>query len=149
TLKLVKSGKVVHSYPTQRKSEMSAEGHTPGPPETVLSRLQGHLLNQPVDVQRVPQDRSLQIVACPGIYREVETAYNSILWNMQQASDLKQTDIAVLVTDMSRYRPVLQAVFDREPTRLRYNLTGYSASGTSVFGEALLGLLDLAQESFA
>jgi exonuclease V gamma subunit len=94
------------------------------------------------------QDASLQIVACPGIWREVETVHNSILHNLHQQPDLKQTDIAVLVTDMARYRPVIRAVFDRRPQHLLYNLTDFSAAGVSVFGDALLGLLDLALESF-
>lgn len=115
----------------------------------VLSRLQDHLLNRsPPAAPRVPQDTSLQMVACPGVEREVETVYNSILYNLQHTPDLKQTDVAVLVTDMPRYRPVLQAVFEREPRRLHYNLADLSAAGASAFGRALVGLLDLALESF-
>src|SRR5439155_22638159 len=60
----------------------------------------------------------------------------------RRSSDL--SDIAVLVSDMSRYRPVLQGVFDREPKRLHYNLADFSAAGISSFGQALLGMLDLA-----
>jgi len=115
----------------------------------VLSRLHDCLLNRSQSSSaRLPQDTSLQIVACPGIYREVETAHNSILHNLQHTPDLKQTDIAILVTDMARYRPVLQAVFERAPRHLRYNMADFSASGMSAFGEALVGFLDLALEGF-
>ncbi len=117
--------------------------------ENVLGRLQKLLLNSgSANPQAAQQDTSLQIVACPGIYREVETVYNSILYNLQNTPDLMQTDIAVLVTDMARYRPVLQAVFEREPQRIRYNLGDFAAAGMSHFGQALVGFLDLALESF-
>src|SRR5262249_49187117 len=97
---------------------------------TVLGRLQSSILDPPSSIlDPQPQDRSLQIVACPGIYREVETAYQSILHNLQQNPELKQTDIGVLVTDMSKYRPVLQAAFERVPGRLHYNLANFSAAG--------------------
>src|SRR5437588_6253373 len=90
---------------------------------TVLSSLQRHLLGSLAKSENeLPQDRSVQIVACPGMFREVETVYQSILHNLKQDPSLKQTDIAVMVTDMARYRPVLQSVFDRRPELLRYNL---------------------------
>ncbi len=115
---------------------------------TVLARLQDHLLGRPAPATRLPQDTSLQIVACPGLVREVETVYNSILDNLQQNAALQQSDFAVLVTDMPRYRPILQAVFERPPHRLQYNLVDFSAAGLSMLGQALLGMLDLALESF-
>jgi exonuclease V gamma subunit len=119
------------------------------PAVSVLGRLQDHLLGRARrGAARLPQDRSLQIVGCPGIVREVETVYNSILDNLQNNPGLRQTDIVVLATDMARYRPALQAVFERPPHPLRYSLVDYSAAGLSMFGQALLGMLDLALESF-
>jgi exodeoxyribonuclease V gamma subunit len=116
----------------------------------VLGRLQEHLLGREPEpgACRLPPDATLQIVACPGIYREVETVYHSILDNLHRDQALKQTDVAVLVTDMPRYRPVLQAVFDRRPRRLSYNLADFSAAELSSFGHGVLGLLDLALEAF-
>lgn len=116
--------------------------------DTVLERVQKQLLNQECGEERLAQDESLQVVACPGLRREVETVYHSILWNLQCQPGLQQTDIAVAVTDLARYRPALQAMFDRPPQRLRYNLANYSAAGVSTFGQALLGMLDLALDVF-
>jgi len=116
--------------------------------EPVLACLQNHLLGKATDAEKVSQDRSLQIVACPGILREVETVYQSILHNLREDSSLKQTDIAILVTDMARYRPVIQSVFDRRPGFVHYNLADFTAAGLSAFGHGVLGLLDLALESF-
>ncbi|HZU35516.1 MAG TPA: exodeoxyribonuclease V subunit gamma, partial [Gemmataceae bacterium] len=101
-----------------------------------------------------PADGSVQIIACPGIERAVETVYQSILHNLHLDRSLRLTDIVVLVTDMPRYRPVIQTVFDRElvadgePRRLPYNLADYSAAELSIYGHAALSLLDLALDSF-
>jgi exonuclease V gamma subunit len=119
------------------------------PAATVLARLQDHLLGRDTPgARRLPQDTSVQIVACPGPLREVETVYNSILDNLHRNPALRQTDFAVLVTDMPRYRPILQAVFERPPRHLQYNLVDFSAAGLSLLGQALVGMLDLALESF-
>ena len=115
---------------------------------TVLRRLQGQLLGHAAENEGLPQDTSLQVVACPGIVREVETVYQSILHNLNHNADLRQSDVAILVTDMARYRPALQAVFERLPRRLGYNLVDYVSAGQSRFGQALIGMLDLALESF-
>jgi exodeoxyribonuclease V gamma subunit len=123
---------------------------TPRARQTVLGQLQNDLLRHPPEEldARPDTDDSLRIVACPGIYREVETVYHSIVDHLRRRPDLKQTDIAVLVTDMPRYRPVLQAVFDRRPQHVKYNLADFSAGELSAFGHGILGLLDLALESF-
>ena len=83
--------------------------------------------------------------------REVETDYNSILHNLQTNPGLRQTDIAVLVTDMPRYRPVLQAVFERPPLRVQYNLVDFNAAERPLFLRpgSLLGMLELGLESFS
>ena len=117
--------------------------------DSVLARLQDHLAGiRHASHPRLPQDRSLQILGCPGMVREVETVYHSILANLQQQPDLKQSDVAVLATDMEVYRPILQAVFERRERRLHYNLGDFSAAGVSIFGQALVGMLDLALDAF-
>ena len=136
-------------HPQPLSPEYRGEGRVCRP--GVLGRLQDQLLGQMFgkELTRLPQDRTLQIVGCPEIYREVETAYQSILHNLHTNPILKQTDIAILVTDMPRYRPVIQAVFGRAPKWILYNLADFSAAGLSAFGQAMLGLLDLALESFS
>src|SRR5262249_59426690 len=106
--------------------------------DTVLRRVQQHLLYRVTDEERLPQDNSLQIIGCPGRMREIETVYHSILHNLATNPALMQTDIAILVTDMAAYRPVIQSVFDRPPRRLSYNLADYSASVLSVYVHAFL-----------
>jgi exodeoxyribonuclease V gamma subunit len=116
---------------------------------SVLSRLRDHLLGHESAKTRLPQDTSLQIVGCPTIAREVETVYASIVYNLQSDPKLRQTDIAVIVTDMQKYRAALQATFERPPRRVQYNMVDFSAASASMFGQALLGMIDLALESFS
>lgn len=115
---------------------------------TVLARLQLCLKGGRPPRTRIARDKSLQIVGCPGIAREVEVVYNSVVQNLQDDPTLRQTDIAILATDMARYRAPLQAVFERPPYRVHYNMVDFSAASSSMFGQALLGMLDLALESF-
>ena len=116
---------------------------------SVLARLQKQVLGTAAAKTRIAQDTSLQIVGCAGVTREVETVCNSILHNLQIDPSLRQTDIAVLVSDMAKYRAPLQAVFERPPERLQCNMVDFNAAGLSLLGQALLGMLDLALESFS
>jgi len=99
--------------------------------------------------ERPGQDRSLQIVACPSIYREVETVYNSILFNLEQDDTLQLTDIAILVPDISAYKPVFDSVFNRRPRQLAYNLVDSHAEIESIYGKAVLAILKLATGRFS
>lgn len=124
----------------------------PEAPNSVLEAIQRHILTLSTErdaAERRPQDRSLQIAACPGIYREVETVYNSILYNLEADARLQLTDIAVFVPDMSAYKPAIDSVFNRRPRRLSYSLVDSRADIESVYGQAVLGILDLAGGRFS
>jgi len=122
-------------------------------PDTVLSRIK-HAINtrssQPIPG---PQDRSLQIASAPGIEREVEAVWNSIVANMEEKPDLKFSDILVLVPDMQRYRPVIQQVFDTPvqagAARLvPWSLIDSSASLESVYAQGVNALLGIISGEF-
>jgi exodeoxyribonuclease V gamma subunit len=124
----------------------------PEDPGSILETVQRRILTLSTErdaAERRPQDRSLQIVACPGIYREVETVYNSILHNLEADPRLHLTDIAIFVPDMSAYKPAIDSVFNRRPRRLSYNLVDSRADIESVYGHAVLGILDLAGGRFS
>jgi len=118
---------------------------------SVLHEVQKHILtlSNERDTTKCPQDRSLQILGCPSTYREVETIYNNILYNLEKNEKLQLTDIAILVPDISRYKPVIDSVFNRSPRRLSYNLVDSRADIESVYGQAVLGVLDLAAGRFS
>ena len=121
-------------------------------PATALQRIQSDILTLPSEKagpKHLNQDRSLQIVACPGIYREVETVYNSILYNLEQNSGLQLTDIAILVPDISKYKFVFDSVFNRSPKLLSYNLVDSHAEIESIFGRGVLSIFDFATGRFS
>ncbi|RZB30304.1 MAG: exodeoxyribonuclease V gamma subunit [Desulfobacteraceae bacterium Eth-SRB1] len=131
-------------------------------PATVLQKIQRDILTLPsekagpeyfgpkhLNQDQSKQDWSLQIVACPGIYREVETVYNSILYNLNQDNSLQLTDIAILVPDISKYKPVFDSVFNRRPEVISYNLVDSHAEIESIYGQAVLGILELATGRFS
>ena len=121
-------------------------------PSSVLQAVQRHILTLSTEkdaAKRLPQDRSLQILACPGIYREVETVYNSILYNLKADPQLQLTDIAIFVSDMSTYKPAIDSVFNRRPRRVLYNLVDSRADIESVYGQAVTGILDLTAGRFS
>lgn len=118
----------------------------PDRPDTVLGCLQGSMLtlaDEDDAPEALAQDRSIQVVGCPGPLREVETVYNRILHQLAQDPALQLTDIAVLVTDMAAYKPLFDTVFQRSPRQLSYNLVDTLAETESHFGRGVLALLDL------
>jgi exodeoxyribonuclease V gamma subunit len=95
------------------------------------------------------QDRSIQVLAVPGRLREVESVYQSILFNLEREPALQLTDIAVLVPDMTVYKPYFDMVFNRGPCQISYNLMDSSAQTESHFSRAVTALLSLAMGTFS
>ena len=122
-------------------------------PTTVLAKVNhGILTLQGEDLPAtapMEQDTSLQIMACPGVRREVESVYNSILYNLENDPDLDMTDIAVMVPDMARYKPMVDSVFNQMPRRVAYNLVDASARTESLFAQAAMALMALSRGSFS
>ena len=123
-----------------------------GDDSTVLKKIQNRVLTYRETGEsedRVPQDASLQIYGCPSRFREVETVYNSILYNLSNDDGLQLTDIAVQVPDISAYKPYIDAVFNREPRAVAYNLADARAEIESLYGKGVLGTLELASGRFS
>lgn len=136
------------------------------PEPTLLNLLQNNILNNSIyDIETKKincQDTSIQVAGCPGIYREVETVYNSIIYNLNNDNTLKLTDIAVLVYDMRKYNNIIRSVFDKIPDidfslnsdiidkpYISYNLSDSNAYMESIFGNALIKGLELANGKFS
>ena len=156
---------------------------------SVLSCLQAHLQGRSPARRGGRQDASIQIGACPSIRREVETVYSNIVQHMLAANkplpppppaagkgraclrqgegegQLALTDFAILVPDMSLYRPVIESVFGRvadsnaaldpdsrdaayERPLLTFNLLDANAAEISVYAQALEALLALGDEGY-
>jgi len=119
-------------------------------PENVLESIKNSIYTLSENKKHIfNQDRSLQIIACPSIFREVETVYNNILYNLEKNDKLLQTDIAVMVPDMTAYKPVFDSIFKRSEKRILYNIVDFNAQIESVYGQAVLAILDLVSGRFS
>ena len=125
--------------------------------KTMLAKVQASVRHCVSEVGRVErQDASIQVVGAPGIRREVEMVYNAILgavWKPDGSgerpwSDCTFSDIAVLVPDMKKYRPVIEAVFDARG-QIPYGLIDTSASEYSHYLEGFMALMSIAREGMS
>lgn len=122
----------------------------------VLPSLQRAILKQPARRESflIASEPTVRVFACPGIFREVETVYQSIVAEMVNDPALTLTDIAVLVPDMATYRPVLESVFEREVDadgrlRVPFSITDFSSSQASVYAQGVEALFALLEGSLA
>ncbi len=120
--------------------------------ENILHKIQNNITtfySEKESAHDLCQDSSLQIFACPGIFREVETVYNSIIYNLSMDKNLGLLDIAVLVPDMSVYKPVFDSVFKKNSQSVSYNLIDTNAEKESIYSSAVLGILSLTDGRFS
>ncbi len=121
-------------------------------PHSVLGKIQESICHRTGEIDGAPQDASLQIVGVPGIRREVEMVYNAILGSVWKPEGSGKrpwpgcgfSDIAVLVPDMARYRPAIEAVFDARG-QIPYGLIDTTASEDSALLAGFMALADLAR----
>ena len=121
------------------------------PSDSSLHLVQNQILNRvsPIDSKlKIKRDTSIQIASCTDIFRETETVYNSILYNLSVNPKLSMSDIAIMVPDMSMYGPVIQSVFNKFPERITYSMIDSTAAIDSLFGKAVSLLLEIADGSF-
>ncbi len=120
---------------------------------SVLGQMQELICRRTSMGENVAQDASLQIVGVPGIRREVEMVYNSILgsvWKPEGSGerpwgDCTFSDIAVLVPDMAAYRGVIESVFDARG-QIPYGLIDSSANEESAYLAGFRALIDFVRE---
>ena len=125
-------------------------------PGTVLGLVQESIRRRTSDLERKKQDASIQIVGTPGIRREVEMVYNSIVGSVWKPDgsgerpwpDCSFSDIAVLVPDMATYRPVIESVFDARG-EVPYGLIDTTASEESSYLDGFLALMELGRRGFS
>ncbi len=125
-------------------------------PDTVLKLVQESIRRRTSKLNRQKQDASIQIVGTPGLRREVEMVYNSIIgsvWKPEGSGerpwpDCSFSDIAVLVPDMATYRPVIESVFDARG-EVPYGLIDTTASEESLYLSGFLALMDLGRHGLS
>ena len=103
------------------------------------------------DGVRQGQDDSIQVVRAPGANREVEMVYNAILGDYLRAKEKGEwfdfSDVAVLVPDMKKYRPLFKQVFGVRG-EIPYGLVDPSAGTDSFYAAGLSALLELDSDAF-
>jgi len=96
---------------------------------------------------------ALRVVGAPGIRREVEMVHERILdivWEgNKDGRPIKKegvdfSDIAVLVTDMPKYRTMIESVFDGRG-QIPFGLVDATASDYSSYLDGFLALMDIAR----
>ncbi len=98
-----------------------------------------------------PQDHSISIHQHYSVKREVEGLYDQLLHLFNHDSDLLPKDIVVMVSDIDRYRPMIEAVFNHPPTDaayIPYSISDYSLTQSDAVLNAFLMLLSIDQSEF-
>ncbi|OGH01220.1 MAG: exodeoxyribonuclease V subunit gamma [Candidatus Lambdaproteobacteria bacterium RIFOXYD1_FULL_56_27] len=112
-------------------------------PQSLVGRLQRDLrdLTQvPDQPEEIGPDQSLEVHRCHSPLREVQTAKNRILAFLEANPTAQPKDVAVLVSDLETYGPLVAAVFDQEP-KLPYCVADRPLEQESLLVGSLLGLL--------
>ncbi|MBR7180132.1 MAG: exodeoxyribonuclease V subunit gamma [Kiritimatiellae bacterium] len=125
-------------------------------PRSILAKIQQSICRRTAEVEKSPQDASLQIAGAPGMRREVEMVYNAIIgsvWKPEGSGerpwpDCTFSDMALLVPDMAAYRPVIEEVFDARGD-VPYALADTTAAEDSVFLAGFAAIADLARQGLS
>lgn len=121
-------------------------------PATVLGRVQADIVGnrrpRPGDAERSPRaDHSILVHDCHSPRRELEVLHDTLLRAFEKDPELQPSDVLVLVPDMLRYGPFVQAVFGARPAgtpRIPFTLADRSWEETDPLVRGLLHLLELA-----
>ena len=120
---------------------------------TLLGRLQNDILDRVARSEPDPTlraDESLQVLACPGIRRELEVVVAEIWRCLRAQPDLRCNDIAVIVPESRKdaYLSQVGAVF-AESHALPLNIVDLTPQSGHRLAEAAQMLLDLPFSSFS
>jgi exodeoxyribonuclease V gamma subunit len=111
--------------------------------DNMLHALQSDILRlqRPAEPHIIDSDdRSIAVHACHSPMREVEVLHDQILGLLAADATLEPTDIVVMMSDVERYAPLVEAVFERDrtdPTHVPYCIADRSVRGESPVVEAL------------
>ena len=113
--------------------------------DTVLTRLQRQILTRSAReyAYKPPLDNSLQIYACPSIFREIENIRQLILKAILEDPSLSLNEIAILVPSMDTYKPVIEAVLSRRSGEIPFNLVDSTAGEDSFYAQAIFSILEI------
>ncbi|MGH8213780.1 MAG: exodeoxyribonuclease V subunit gamma [Rhodanobacteraceae bacterium] len=119
------------------------------PRTTLLGRVRDDILDhrsaRENDRVALPDD-SIQFLGSHTILREVQTLHDRLLAMFAADPELKPRDIAVMMPDVTAYRPAIEAVFGGVPEHdgrfIPYNLGDVAAGAAHPAAQLFLALLD-------
>ncbi|GAB2795557.1 exodeoxyribonuclease V subunit gamma [Halomonas shantousis] len=96
-----------------------------------------------------PEDRSLSLVSAHSPLREVEILHDRLLEAFERDPSLKPRDVIVMVPDIDRYAPFIDAVFGQvpvnDPRHIPFTIADRLASQADPLLACVLHLLELPQ----
>lgn len=128
--------------------------------DTLLHRLQQDILSlndsiEAVEVAAAPDttfDSSLQVNVCHSALRECQVLHDQLLFELEKNPHVKPEDILVIVPEISRYAPFIEAVFRRDDSGARpfipWNLSDTSVADEHPLIRTFLQLLALPGSRF-
>jgi exodeoxyribonuclease V gamma subunit len=122
---------------------------------TLLSALQSDVVNLVLrgtgegcapPIALAADDRSVEIHSCHGPMREIEILRDRLLLAFAEDPTLQPHDVVVMMPDVERHAPLIDAVFGMEPGSdqyIPYRIADRSERADSEVAAALLGLLEV------
>ncbi|MDX8404731.1 MAG: exodeoxyribonuclease V subunit gamma, partial [Mariprofundus sp.] len=121
-------------------------------PQTLLGELQSDLFQiQMQEHSLATDDDSLQIHICHSALRECQVLHDALLQRMDDDPTLKPEEILVMVPEISRYAPYIDAVFSKSDSRpfIPWNLSDISVADEHPVIGSFLQLLQLPESRFS
>ena len=130
-----------------------ADAYQPPDCSTLLQSIQQSIYNLDDTAVKMTVDDSLSVHICHSPMRECQVLHDELLQLLQKDSTLILEDILVMVPDISRYAPYIEAVFqtsdDRTQPTLAWNLSDISLADEHPLILTFLQLLKLPQSRFS
>ncbi|MDX8397418.1 MAG: exodeoxyribonuclease V subunit gamma [Mariprofundaceae bacterium] len=121
-------------------------------PDTVLGRLQRDMFDiQMPKYSDISADDSLQVHSCHSALRECQVLHDALLKRLDDDPALKPEDILVMIPEISRYAPYIEAVFTKDEARpfIPWNLSDISVADEHPVIGSMLQLLQLPSSRFS
>lgn len=99
--------------------------------------------------EKIKQDTSFQITACPGVYREAETVYNSVIYNLNKNENIKPEDIGVVICGGDEYYSAVHGVFSEHSHKIPVNFACAMPNADNQFIGAIKSLISLFENNFS
>lgn len=101
-----------------------------------------------IEVRDAPSLPSVRIHRCHSAMRECQVIRDEILRSLEEDTTLQPEDILVMVPEIRRYTPFIEAVFGQGVPRLPFRINDTSRADEQPLGRVFLDLLELPRLRF-